>query len=202
MTTGCRHRRTREARTRAWRRWGRPRQCRWQNGRVTRPRLLPRALFPASATLVGIVVAVPLAGCSGPGDAVAPAAAASSAVATATTRPAAPSTPTPTAPSAVGGSAAAPPVDAAKVRDALAGLASGTVPARDSVRAALVRAGYAPGDIEVTASRTPTGLDADAVEASVRQGTVCVVAQIRRQSVTATVLPALADGRCLAGPAT
>jgi len=92
-------------------------------------------------------------------------------------------------------------VDATKVRDALAALAAGSVPGTDSVRAALVRAGYAPGAIEVTASRTPTGLDADAVEASVRQGTDCVVAQIRGRSVTATVLPALADGRCLAGPA-
>lgn len=69
------------------------------------------------------------------------------------------------------------------------------------MRAALVRAGYAPGAIEVTASRTPTGLDADAVEASVRQGAGCVVAQIRGRSVIAAVLPALADGRCLAGPA-
>ena len=154
-----------------------------------------------SATLVGIVVAAALAGCSGPGDTVAPAAVESSSVATATTRPTAPSTPTPTAPSAVGGSAAAPPVDAAKVRDALAGLEGGTVPGTDSVRAALIRAGFAPGTIEVTASRTPTGLDADAVEASVRQGADCVVAQIRGRSVTATVLPALADGRCVAGPA-
>jgi len=115
--------------------------------------------------------------------------------------PIAPSVPTPSAPSTASGSAAAPPVDAATVRDALAGFANGTVPATDSVRTALVRAGFAPGAIEVTASRTPTGLDADAVEASVRQGAGCVVAQIRGRSVTATVLPALADGRCLAGPA-
>lgn len=168
---------------------------------MTRPRLLPRALFPTSATLAGIVVAMALAGCSGSGDTVAPAAVASTAVVTVTATPTAPSAPTPTAPSTASGSAAAPPVDAATVRDALAGLANGTVPATDSVRAALVRAGYAPGAIEVTASRTPTGLDADAVEASVRQGADCVVAQIRGRSVTATVLPALAGGRCLAGPA-
>jgi len=170
---------------------------------VTRPRLLPHALFPTSATLAGIVVAVALAGCSGSGDIVAPVAVASTAVVTVTATPTAPSAPTPTpaAPSTPSGSAAAPPVDAAKVRDALAGLAGGTVPAPDSVREALVRAGYAPGDIEVTASRTPTGLDADAVEASVRAGGDCVVAQIRGRSVTATVLPPLADGRCLAGPA-
>ncbi|MEV8040097.1 hypothetical protein [Arthrobacter sp. NPDC080082] len=170
---------------------------------MTRPRLLPRALFPTSATLAGIVVAMALAGCSGSGDTVAPAPEASTAVgtATATATPAAPSAPTPTAPSVAGGSAATQPEDAAKVRDALAGLAAESVPGTDSVRAALVRAGYAPGAIEVTASRTPTGLDADAVEASVRQGGDCVVAQIRGRSVTATVLPALADGRCLAGPA-
>ncbi|WP_400158870.1 DUF6993 domain-containing protein [Arthrobacter sp. BPSS-3] len=166
---------------------------------MTRPRLLPRALFPTSATLAGIVVAAALAGCSGSGDTVAPAAVASTAIATAL--PTASSAPTASAPSTASGSAAAPPVDAATVRDALAGLANGTVPATGSVRAALVRAGYAPGAIEVTASRTPTGLDADAVEASVRQGADCVVAQIRGRSVTATVLPALAGGRCLAGPA-
>ncbi|MDN3936580.1 hypothetical protein QWJ39_09685 [Arthrobacter sp. YD4] len=168
---------------------------------MTRPRLLPRALFPTSATLAGIVVAAALAGCTGSGDTVAPAASASTAVATVTATPTAPSAPTPTAPSTAGGSAATQPEDAAKVRDALAGLAAGSVPGTDSVRAALVRAGYAHGAIEVTASRTPTGLDADAVEASVRQGGDCVVAQIRGRSVTATVLPALADGRCLAGPA-
>ncbi|WP_432394424.1 DUF6993 domain-containing protein [Pseudarthrobacter sp. L19] len=168
---------------------------------MTRPRLLPRALFPTSAALAGIVVTVALSGCSGSGDTVAPAASASAAVATATAMPIAPSVPTPSAPSTASGSAAAPPVDAATVRDALAGFANGTVPATDSVRTALVRAGFAPGAIEVTASRTPTGLDADAVEASVRQGAGCVVAQIRGRSVIAAVLPALADGRCLAGPA-
>ena len=168
---------------------------------MTRPRLLPHALFPTSATLAGIVVAVALAGCSGSGDIVAPAASASTAVATATTRPTASSAPTASAPSTASGSAAAATVDATKVRDALAALAAGSVPGTDSVRAALVRAGYAPGAIEVTASRTPTGLDADAVEASVRQGSDCVVAQIRGRSVTTTVLPALSDGRCLAGPA-
>lgn len=146
--------------------------------------------------MAGIVVAVALSGCSGSGGTVAPEAVAPTAVATATATLTAPSTPTPTAPSA-----AAATVDAAKVRDALAGLAGGSVPGSDSVRAALVRAGYAPGAIEVTASRTPTGLDADAVEASVRQGSDCVVAQIRGRSVTTTVLPALSDGRCLAGPA-
>ena len=149
-------------------------------------------------------MAAALAGCSGSGDTVAPAESASTAVATViASAPTSivPSAATPPAPSVAGGSAAAPPVVAAKVREALAGLADGTVPGTDSVRAVLVRAGYAPGDIEVTASRTPTGLDADAVEASVRHGADCVVAQIRGRSVTATVLPALADGRCLAGPA-
>lgn len=168
---------------------------------MTRPRLLPRALFPTSATLAGIVVAVAVAGCSGSGDTVAPAAEASTAATIATPTPSAPSAPTPTAPSTNGGSPAGPPVDAAKVRAALAGLTGGAVPGTDSVREALIRAGFAPGAIEVTASRTPTGLDADAVEASVRQGADCVVAQIRGRSVTATVLPALANGRCLAGPA-
>jgi hypothetical protein len=55
--------------------------------------------------------------------------------------------------------------------------------------------------VEVTAGRTPTGLDAVAVEAAVRQDRDCVVAQLRAGSLSVVVLPALAGGHCLAGAA-
>ena len=73
------------------------------------------------------------------------------------------------------------------------------MPGAGEVRAALAAAGFAAEEVEVTAGRTPTGLEADAVEVGVRQGRDCLVAQVRNGAVSVTVLPALADGRCLAG---
>lgn len=67
------------------------------------------------------------------------------------------------------------------------------------MRGALVTAGFAPADVQVTAGRTPTGLAADAVEVGVNQGGECLVAQVRGGAVSVTVLPVLADGRCLVG---
>ena len=60
---------------------------------------------------------------------------------------------------------------------------------------------FPPRTFEVTASRTPTGLEADAVEVGVNQGGGCLVAQVRGGAVSVTVLPVLADGRCLVGAA-
>lgn len=65
----------------------------------------------------------------------------------------------------------------------------------------LAQAGFAPESIEVTPSRTPTGLAVDAVEAAVRQDQDCVVAQVRKGGVAVTLLPVLAGGHCLVGPA-
>ncbi|MCU1548528.1 MAG: hypothetical protein JWO29_1479 [Arthrobacter sp.] len=78
-------------------------------------------------------------------------------------------------------------------------VAGGRLPATEQLRAALAGAGLAAEAVEVTASRTPTGLAADAVEAAVREGDSCVVAQVRKGSVVVSVLPALAEGRCLVG---
>jgi hypothetical protein len=75
----------------------------------------------------------------------------------------------------------------------------GGKPGAGEVRAALVAGGFAAGDVQVTAGRTPTGLEADAVEIGVRQGGDCLVAQVRNGAVSVTVLPVLADGRCLVG---
>jgi len=106
---------------------------------------------------------------------------------------------------------ATPPVPAAgpdpataaaetQVKAALAELGAGPRPSTEHIRAMLAGAGFQPETIEVTASRTPTGLAADAVEAAVRQDQDCVVAQLRNGAVAVTVLPVLAGGHCLAGP--
>jgi hypothetical protein len=101
--------------------------------------------------------------------------------------------------------AAADPVAAdmkAKVEAALADtVTGGRLPATEQIRAALADAGVAAEAVEVTASRTPTGLDADAVEAAVRAGESCVVAQLRQGNVVVSALPALAEGACLVGAA-
>ena len=83
------------------------------------------------------------------------------------------------------------------VTDALGRLAAGTPkPATAQVTDSLVGAGIAPAALEVSASRTPTGLEADAIEAAVLQGADCVVGQVRDGTVTVTVLPVLASGKC------
>ena len=80
-----------------------------------------------------------------------------------------------------------------------AAVRGGGQPQTASIRASLVNAGIPAGAVEVTASRTPTGLAADAVEAAVRDGSNCIVAQIRNGSVAVSVLPVLASGGCLVG---
>lgn len=86
------------------------------------------------------------------------------------------------------------------VTDALGRLAAGTPkPATAQVTDALTGAGIAPGVLEVSQSRTPTGLEADAIEAAVRQGGDCVIGQVRDGAVAVTVLPVLASGKCFVG---
>ncbi|MET3174919.1 UNVERIFIED_ORG: hypothetical protein ABIB52_002773 [Arthrobacter sp. UYCu721] len=88
------------------------------------------------------------------------------------------------------------------VTDTLGRLAAGTPkPATAQVTDALTGAGIAPAALEVSASRTPTGLEADAIEAAVLQGTACVVGQVRDGSVSVTILPVLASGKCFVGAA-
>lgn len=86
------------------------------------------------------------------------------------------------------------------VTDALTRLAAGTPkPTTAQVTEALAGAGVAAAALEVSASRTPTGLEADAIEAAVLQGTDCVVGHIRDGSVSVTILPVLATGKCFVG---
>ena len=87
-----------------------------------------------------------------------------------------------------------------KVESVLIKASSGAgQPQTAGIRESLVNAGIPAGDLDVTAGRTPTGLAADALEAGVRDGSSCIVAQIRNGSVTVSVLPVLASGRCLVG---
>ena len=72
-------------------------------------------------------------------------------------------------------------------------------PATAQVSDALIGAGIAPGVLEVSQSRTPTGLEADAIEAAVLQGGDCVIGQVRDGAVAVTVLPVLASGKCFVG---
>jgi hypothetical protein len=114
---------------------------------------------------------------------------------------------TPTSSTRTGGTASGEPTNGPAVATALATLEEALRSAFDGgqpsteqeVRGALVAAGFAPADVQVTAGRTPTGLAADAVEVGVHQGGECLVAQIRAGAVSVTVLPVLADGRCLVG---
>lgn len=142
----------------------------------------------ASLGVLALVLAT-AAACS------APSAAGSGSAATAATQP-----------PLAAGSGAQPSLDPAtaaakaRVEAALGGaVAGGAKPATDRARAILIEAGFTAEQQEVTASTTPTGLDADAVEAAVKVGNDCIVAQLRTGRVTVNVLPALADGRCLVG---
>jgi hypothetical protein len=88
----------------------------------------------------------------------------------------------------------------ARVEAALSTLtAADRKPGTGQIRAVLIDAGFPSDSVEVTASRTPTGLEADAVEAAVAAGRNCIVTQLRDGNVTSAVLPVLADGRCLVG---
>lgn len=87
-----------------------------------------------------------------------------------------------------------------KLTDVLGRLAAGTPkPSTAQVRDALIGAGVAAGSLAVSESTTPTGLAADSIEAAVRQDKDCVIGQVREGSVTVTVLPVLASGKCFVG---
>ncbi|VXB45065.1 exported hypothetical protein [Arthrobacter sp. 9AX] len=103
-------------------------------------------------------------------------------------------------PSAMAAEAAATVTVTKTVTDALGRLAAGSPkPATAQVTDALTGAGIAPASLQVSQSRTPTGLEADAIEAAVLHGKDCVIGQVRDGAVTVTVLPVLASGKCFVG---
>ena len=103
-------------------------------------------------------------------------------------------------PGVTGAAPAAPSGVSAAVEAALRALvASSPQPSTAQVRESLSAAGFAPAAVEVSASRTPTGLAADAVEVGVLGGNECVMAQLRSGTVATSVLPVLPNGRCFIG---
>lgn len=80
-------------------------------------------------------------------------------------------------------------------------VAANSKPDREAVRSALAVAGIPEANIEVSVSRTPTGLDVDAMEAAALTGRTCVMGQIRDGGVVVTQLPVLASGKCFVGDA-
>ncbi|MEZ2390099.1 hypothetical protein AB6813_11210 [bacterium RCC_150] len=86
------------------------------------------------------------------------------------------------------------------MESALTALASGTPkPSQDALRSHLVSAGIEASALEVSASKTPTGLDVDAIEAAAKVDKDCVMGEIRDGQVSVSVLPVLASGKCFVG---
>jgi hypothetical protein len=157
-----------------------------------------------------LLLAVPLlvaglaAGCSAPAPVVAgsnpvssPASPNSVTAAPGTGRPSASASPNP----GVGNS---PNPGLAQLKQAmestLKAMAAGTPkPAQDALRSQLVSAGIPASALEVSASKTPTGLDVDAIEAAARVDRDCVMGEIRDGQVSVSVLPVLASGKCFVG---
>ncbi|MBT2538783.1 hypothetical protein J7I79_22205 [Arthrobacter sp. ISL-69] len=145
-----------------------------------------------------------LAGCTG-ADSV-PSAPSSQAAAAAVETPSAQPSSSAADGSASSPAADQPELDAATARlsetvgNALRGVvASNPKPGQEQLTAALTGAGIPAGSLQVSASRTPTGLEVDAIEAAALQGEACVIGQIRDGSVVVTVLPVLATGKCFVG---
>lgn len=72
-------------------------------------------------------------------------------------------------------------------------------PAQDALRSQLVSAGIPASTLEVSAGKTPTGLDVDAIEAAAKLDKDCVMGEIRDGQVSVSVLPVLASGKCFVG---
>jgi len=160
-----------------------------------------------AGALLFAVVCLGLAACSGPGRPV-PAALAGGSTASSAQANAGPVTDAQANVAPVTGTtgkAVPPSGSSAHGTDRLVGImeaalrGAGPTPGQEALRSRLVAAGVPSKSVEVSASRTPTGLDVDAVEAAASSGTECVVGEVRNGLVAVTVLPLLADGRCFAG---
>ena len=191
--------------------------CPMQHARITAGRAAPTPAgggkarrgcwaVPAAATLVLLLSASACATAAGSNGARAPGAADSEGTPSAVS-PAPAVSPDLVGPPAGGAATASPDMKpgresatTSRVETALNGVVrGGGRPETADIRASLVNAGIPADAVEVTAGRTPTGLAADAVEAAVRDGSNCIVAQIRTGTVAVTVLPGLDSGGCLVG---
>jgi hypothetical protein len=152
--------------------------------------------------MAAAVIAAGVAGCSG-----ADAGSSAPSSQAASTEPASPAA----QPAAAAGSSGSPAAgttgrDAATTRlrdtvtNALRGVAAANPkPGQEQVAAALTGAGVPAASLQLSAGRTPTGLEVDAIEAAALQGGDCVIGQIREGTVAVTVLPVLATGKCFVG---
>lgn len=87
-----------------------------------------------------------------------------------------------------------------KVNKALTSLAAKSPkPSQDQIRSTLQGLGVAATDVEVSISKTPTGLDVDAIQGSVKVEKSCVIGQIREGKVSITLQPVLSTGKCFVG---
>lgn len=187
-----------------------PRGAAWQNGRVIRAQTpqqqseTRRRVRGACARFIAASALVAgLAGCTGAdsGSSSPSSQPAAAVPGSQVAEPASSATAGPTA-----SPAGEPELDAATVRlketvgNALKGVAAANPkPGQDQLTAALTGTGIPAGSLQVSASRTPTGLEVDAIEAAALQGKDCVIGQIRDGSVVVTVLPVLATGKCFVG---
>lgn len=72
-------------------------------------------------------------------------------------------------------------------------------PSQDQVRSALQGLAAAPSAVEVSISKTPTGLDVEAIQGSVKVAKSCVIGEVRNGAVSTTVQPVLPTGFCFVG---
>ncbi|KAD3720724.1 hypothetical protein GD627_06655 [Arthrobacter yangruifuii] len=77
--------------------------------------------------------------------------------------------------------------------------AANPAPGRDAVMEAFTSAGFPADAVEVSADRTPTGLDVDSIQAAAVHDGECIFGEVRDGAATVTVLPPLSDGSCFVG---
>ncbi|WP_376940679.1 DUF6993 domain-containing protein [Arthrobacter ramosus] len=156
----------------------------------------------------GLLLAVPLlvaglvAGCTAPAPVVSGSTAVSSPAPSSTASATPAVTPSAGSPSASASVSLSPGTAALKqtMESVLKTIAAATPkPAQDALRSQLVSAGIPDSAVEVSASKTPTGLDVDAIEAAARLDKDCVMGEIRAGQVSVSVLPVLASGKCFVG---
>ncbi|MCQ2000502.1 DUF6993 domain-containing protein [Arthrobacter zhaoxinii] len=153
------------------------------------------ARLSAPAAVLGaafLALAVGLSGCGSSGeDNTAPVPRESAAPGFVPTDPAASPTPAPDdAPATV---TAALESELGKLADA------NPTPDRSAVAGAFTAAGFPADSVEVSADRTPTGLEVDSIQAAAVQDGECIFGEVRNGSVSVTVLPVLSDGGCFVG---
>ncbi|WP_307031855.1 DUF6993 domain-containing protein [Arthrobacter globiformis] len=154
---------------------------------------------------LAVVVLSALGACTAPGDpaAVNQTAEGQAAGEQAATQSAASASAKPSVPAAATkGAAGATAALQQTMADVLGGVvAANRKPATAEITSALTAAGVPARNLEVSAGRTPTGLEVDSMEAAAVQAKECVIGQIRDGKVTVTVLPALSNGKCFVGAA-